>query len=388
MSKMEIRKEELLELIRSLVVIPSHYLAPGGEARVGEELEKIAAREGLSSSRMEIEPGRFNCFITLEGTAPGPHILLCGHMDTVLTEGMEIEPYSSEERDGRIWGRGTVDMKGGLGAMLYAMILLKRQGIPLKGKITLIGTVGEECPHKSEGAYALRSLGHFADMAVIGEATELKIAVAHKGTISLEASIRGKAAHSSNPALGDNAIYKAAALIQGIEKILVPRLEQRIHPLVGKATINVGMIRGGVQNNIVPESCILGINRRYLPGETEAQVIEEIMEIWRQLPYPEEDIRIEALEETDHRVAMETDPEEEVVQSLVRSAQATGLPGEVVGVNYWTDGAHLRAVGIPTVVFGPGNIAQAHAAVEYIEVDQLLKAVEAYMAFLWEQCAR
>ena len=387
MSKKEIRKEELLELIRSLVSIPSHYQAPGGEAKVGEALEAVAAREGLSSSRMEIEPGRFNSFITLEGSAPGPHILLCGHMDTVLTEGMEIDPYSCDERDGRIWGRGTVDMKGGLGAMLYAMILLKRQSIPLKGKVTLIGTVGEECPHKSEGAYALRSLGRFGDLAVIGEATELKIAIAHKGTLSLEVKIRGKAAHSSNPSLGDNAIYKAAALIQRIEKKLVPELESREHPLVGRATINVGMIHGGVQNNIVPESCTLGINRRYLPGETEAQVIEEIMKVWRQLPYPEEDLRISPLEETDNRIAMETDTEEGVAKNLIRAARQAGLPGEVIGVNYWTDGAHLRAAGIPTVVFGPGNIAQAHAAVEFIEVEQLLQAVDAYTAFIQEHCA-
>lgn len=377
---------ELLNILKELVDIPSHYLVNGGELRLANKLEEIAIDEGLEVEYEEITPGRSNIFITLKGNEKGKDIVLCGHMDTVSSEGMTIEPFNGYIEDGKFWGRGSVDMKGGLASMLYAMILLKRQGFIPKGSIQLIGTVGEECPTNSDGAFALRSKGKFADMAIVGEATSLNIAAAHKGTMSLEILIKGKAAHSSNPALGDNAIYKAVDLIALIKNKLLPELDKRSHPLCGRATLNVGMIEGGIQNNIVPDKCKFSLNRRYIPGETENQIVEEIMNLWKELPYSVNDLEIKVLEETENRIPMETAVNDPLVVKLLESCKKQGLDSVINGVNYWTDGAHLRVAGIPTVVFGPGDIAQAHAAIEYIEIDSMEKAVYVYMDFIKEMC--
>ena len=382
----KINPDELLKILKDLVDIESHYLKEGGELKIAKKLGEIAEVEGLSVEYEAVTPGRNNIFITFKGNEEGKHMVLCGHMDTVSSEGMIIEPFNGYIEDGKFWGRGSVDMKGGLACMLYAMILLKRQGFLPKGKITLIGTVGEECPTNSDGAFALRRRGKFADMAIVGEATNLNIAAAHKGTMSLEVKIKGKAAHSSNPALGDNAIYKAVDLITLIKEKLLPELEKRNHPLCGQATLNVGMIDGGIQNNIVPDRCMFSLNRRYIPGEEENQIVEEIIALWRELPYAFDDLSISVLKETENRIPMETDLDETLVVKLLESCKKLGLDSVVNGVNYWTDGAHLRFSGIPTVVFGPGDIAQAHAAVEFIEIASMEKAVAVYMDFIKEMC--
>lgn len=383
----EINQEELLGILKELVDIESHYKIDGGERRLAEKIGEIAEKEGLLVRYEEVTPGRYNAFVEYAGNRPGRHLVLCGHMDTVSAEGMTIEPFKGYIEDGKFWGRGSVDMKGGIASMLYSMILLKRQGFDPAGKITFIGTVGEECPTNSDGAFALRKKGKFADMAIVGEATSLNIAAAHKGTMSLEISIKGKAAHSSNPALGDNAIYKAVELIALIKNKLLPELDNRSHPLCGKATLNVGMIEGGIQNNIVPDRCKFSLNRRYIPGEEESQIIEEILDLWKELPYPLEDLNIIPLKETENRIPMETDLDDPLVKGLLESCRKAGLESVVNGVNYWTDGAHLRVADIPTVVFGPGDIAQAHAAVEFIDIDSMIKSVMVYMDFIKETCS-
>lgn len=383
----EFNNDELLSILKDLVDIESHYLKEGGELKVARKLGEIAEKEGLLVHYEEVTPDRNNAFITLEGKEDGKNIVLCGHMDTVSSEGMSIEPFNGYIEDGKFWGRGSVDMKGGLASMLYAMILLKRQGFIPNGKVTLIGTVGEECPTNSDGAFALRAKGKFADMAIVGEATSLNIAAAHKGTMSLEVAIKGKAAHSSNPSLGDNAIYKAVDLITLIKDKLLPELDKRSHPLCGKATLNVGMIEGGIQNNIVPDKCKFSLNRRYIPGEEESQIVEEILELWRELPYAYDDLSISVLKETENRIPMETELDDPLVEKLLETCKRKGLDSVVNGVNYWTDGAHLRVVGIPTVVFGPGDIAQAHAAVEFIDIASMEKAVSVYMDFIKEMCS-
>ena len=382
----QINREELISMVRELVAIPSHYREPGGEHAVALKLEEMAEREGLGISYEEITPGRYNIEITLDGASDAPHILLCGHLDTVTPIGMEIDPFSGYVEDDKIWGRGSVDMKGGLASMLYAMILLRRSNAPLKGKVTLIGTVGEECPNSSDGAFALRKRGRFADMAIIGEATRLDIAAAHKGTISLEVDIRGRAAHSSNPALGESAIYKAVDLIALIKEDLLPRLAERTHPLCGSATLNVGVIKGGIQNNIVPDRCSFSLNRRYIPGEREEDIVAEILDLWTRLPYRLEDIQIRILEETENRIPMETDVSEAVVVKLQEVCHGLGIGSRIYGANYWTDGAHLRAAGIPTVIFGPGDIKEAHSAREYVDIESLILATRAYIAFIREVC--
>ncbi len=384
--KSKFKLDELLNILKELVDIESHYLVNGGELKVARKLEELALKEDLLVKYEEITPDRNNIFITFKGDEKGKKIVLCGHMDTVLSEGMTIEPFNGYIEDGKFWGRGSVDMKGGLACMLYSLILLKRQGFIPKGSIQLIGTVGEECPANSDGAFALRKKGKFADMAIVGEATSLNIAAAHKGTMSLEINIKGKAAHSSNPALGDNAIYKAVDLIALIKNKLLPELDKRSHPLCGKATLNVGMIAGGIQNNIVPYNCKLSLNRRYIPGETEKQIIEEIISLWKELPYNSNDMEIEVLKETENRIPMETNLDDQLVVNMLESCKRQGLDSVINGVNYWTDGAHLRAAGIPTVVFGPGDIAQAHAAVEYIDIESMEKSVYVYMDFIKEMC--
>lgn len=302
---------------------------------------------------------------------------------------MEIEPFQAYIKEGKLYGRGAVDMKGSVAAMLAAMAALKRAGVEFRGSIKFAGVVGEEAPGTSEGVRALIKRGIGADWAVVGEATGLEIACAHKGMEWLKIEVRGKAAHGSVPQQGINAITKAAKIIQALETKVVPRLKERVHPLVGSPTLNIGRIEGGVQANIVPDYCRFILDRRYIPGETLEEVRGEVQEVIAELKRedPELDAQIVPQRESTGRGPMETAVDHPLVKALQRAgADILGHEPVVKGVDYWTDGAHLVKAGIPTVVFGPGHIAQAHGAVEFVEVEQLVKAAKVYALTALELC--
>lgn len=379
MANTKVNEERLIKIVQDMVKIESHYLIPQGETKVGDYLKKLVEPYGFEVETQEIKDGRKNIYITLEGETPGKTLLYCGHMDTVRPDNMTLPAFDAYVEDGKIWGRGSVDMKGGIAAMIYALIYIKENNIPINGKVVFAGTIGEECPDASEGGMALGEKENFADMAVIGEATNLDIIVAHKGSMGIKVELTGKAAHGSMPHLGDNAIYKCTEYVEALRRELLPILGDKSHPYCGKPTLNVGVIGGGMQNNIVPDSCFFSYDRRYIPGETKEDLFEEILKVGESIGLKRADIKVTPMAETAFRGPMETDDKDPLVLALKSVTEEAGIQSQVCGVDYWTDGSHLSKNGVPTVVFGPGNIQQAHAAEEFIAIDSLVKSADCYI---------
>lgn len=387
---------EPVAILRELVAIPSVNPMAGaasgpdvGEERLTDFLESLFTRLGLTCLRQPVEPGRDNLLAKLDGEVPpqdGGALLLFGvHQDTVPVAGMTIDPYGGEIRDGRLYGRGACDVKGGMAAMIAAVARLAEERPPGMPTIVLACTVNEECGFS--GAQALVDLcrgqsGSFLprrpDAAVVAEPTELDVVLAHKGVVRWRCHTRGLAAHSAHPEQGDNAIYK-----MGRALVAVDRYQREVigslgfHPLCGRPTISVGTIEGGVGVNVVPDHCVVQIDRRLLPGESPEVAIRHLSEYLNQ----------------ETGLALEHDPP--FMQGLPLSEQENGplaerlwaVAAEVAGqcrqiaVAYATDAAFFAAAGIPTVVFGPGSIRQAHTVDEWIALEQLKLATEIYYRF-------
>ena len=375
-----IDKEELIDLIKNLIIIPSHKLTEGQERQLGRFLADTLAKEGIEVHLQEVEDHRENVIGMIKGTGSAQSLMLNGHLDTVPPLGMP-EPFIPRIMDGRLYGRGAADMKAGLGAMAYTLIVIQRAKIRLQGTLLLAGVVGEESG--GIGTAFLARNGPRADMAIVGEPTDLDIVIAHKGTEWLEITVKGKAAHGSVPQEGVNAITRATKVIQAIQERLIPKLQERQHELLNPPTINIGVIRGGEQPNIVPDECKLQLDRRWLPTETLENVIGELQHILAELEESDPQFsvtlrRMEATSIVPHH-PLETPATHPLVQTMREVLRELGVDTSLRGVDYWTDGASLSRAGIPTVVFGPGSITQAHSDEEFVELDSVLIAARAYI---------
>ncbi|HEX9047656.1 MAG TPA: M20/M25/M40 family metallo-hydrolase, partial [Verrucomicrobiae bacterium] len=296
-------------------------------------------------------------------------VLLAPHLDTV---GAEESAFMPTLRNGRLHGRGACDTKGSVAAMLLAICeLATAKGRPQATEIIFAGLIDEE--HAQAGSRALAKKIS-ADLAIVGEPTQLDIVTAHKGSLWLELETRGRAAHGATPQLGKNAVLEMARIVELLETTYAAQLRRRHHRLLGNPTINVGRINGGSQPNIVPDRCRIEIDRRTLPGETDKAVANEIAAL---LAARKLAPRIASM-----KVApappLETDPAQPLVRQFFRSARQTRL----AGVDYFCDAAVLAAGGIPSVVFGPGNIAQAHTADEWISLASLERGKNLLLSFL------
>jgi acetylornithine deacetylase/succinyl-diaminopimelate desuccinylase len=380
-----IERDELLDLACNLIQIPSSRDVPGQEREIGLFLAAWLRDAGLEVELQEVENERYNVLARLRGEKDGPSLMLNGHLDTVPAPAtMKIAPYEPKVMGGRLYGLGAADMKGGLAAMAYAMITLKRASTSLCGDLIFAGVVGEESG--SLGTEHLVKHGLQAEMAIVGEPTDLAIVTAHKGVERLRIVVKGKAAHASHPEKGVNAIVKAAKLVTAIEERLIPRLKERQDELLGSPTLNIGTIRGGGERpNIVPPSCEIKLDRRWLPGETIPGIFAELQEIIDELR--REDPELEAELERDESQGIVRLPHEplkcprdhSLVQALEESLQQVGLQPVITGASFWTDAALLSTLGkIPAVVFGPGDIAQAHSDSEFIEIEEMIAATRIY----------
>jgi acetylornithine deacetylase len=242
--------------------------------------------------------------------------------------------------------------------------------------VSVAFTAGEEFGHV--GVKHLIASGFRCDAAVVGEPTGLDVVSAHKGILRWKMVTTGRAAHSSNPEEGCNAILKMAAVVRALEEKLIPQLRERRHPLLGPPTLSVGRIEGGLQVNVVPDRCVVEVDRRLLPGETWATVRDELEEVLAPLRTADPDLQLLIQEPYQHLVSLETPGDAPIVR-LAREA-VRRIDGEhpVRAVAFGTDAAELSAAGIPSVVFGPGNIGQAHTSDEYVEIRQVVKAAAIY----------
>jgi len=369
------RTEKLLaELIALPSVNPAFLPARhpnAGEKRVADFLAATAARAGLEVELQPVRPGRANVLARLRPPQKVRRtILLAPHLDTVVADNSQFIP---RRKNGRVYGRGACDTKGSVAAMLTALIeLAAAGGRPRETEIVFAGLIDEE--HWQAGSRALVESKFRADLAIVGEPTRLEVITAHKGSLWLELATRGKAAHGATPHLGRNAIHAMARAVDALETDYAKFLRRRRHPLLGTATVNVGQIQGGQQPNIVPAACAIVIDRRTLPGETEAGVMRELGAFLRQRGLP---VRV-ASTKAAPCLALETDVKIPLVREFLRCVNQT----KPRGVDYFCDAAVLSAGGIPSVVFGPGDIAQAHTAEEWISLRSLEAGKNSLFRFL------
>ncbi len=346
-----------------------------GEQRVADFLAHQADRAGLELSFQKVFPGRSNVIARLvpAGGRPRQRVLLAPHMDTVgVSDESSFQPRKS---GGRLYGRGACDTKGSVAAMFSALLHLANHGPrPRQTEIALLALVDEE--HGQNGSWTFSKSKQKADFAIVGEPTLNQAVTAHKGDFWLRLSTKGKAAHGARPELGKNAIHEMAKVVDLLATKYARALKKKRHPLLGNPTINVGHIQGGKQANIVPDECSILIDRRTLPGESEKTVRQELNDLFKS-----KDLKVDIANHKDNPCpALETDPKLPLVQQLMTVLQQK----QPLGVDYFTDAAPLAAGGTPTVVFGPGDIAQAHTANEWISIKSLNLATEQLKKFLSE----
>ena len=371
------------KLLRELIALPSvnpAFLPPGdvhaGEQRVADFLAVTAARAGLEVEFQKALPGRVNLIARLvPEKKPSRTILLAPHLDTVPAA--SEKQFMPQRKGDRIFGRGACDTKGSVAAMLSALCALtKSRQRPRETQVIFAGLVDEESGQAGSRALARSRLK--ADLAIVGEPTSLQVVTAHKGNIWLQLETRGVSAHGSRPELGRNAINAMAHVIEAFETDYPALLRRRHrHPLLGVATINVGTVQGGTQANIVPDFCSITLDRRTLPGETDAGVQREIAQFLARKKLPATFISAR----TAPCLPMETDSRLPLVQEFLCSIGQK----RPVGVNYFCDAAILAAGGIPSVVFGPGDIAYAHTVDEWISLRELERARDMLVRFLSSQ---
>ena len=357
---------DVITLLRDLVSIDSvnPSLVPGarGEAAIAQRIAAELMSIGLTVAITEVAPGRPNVVGVLQGRAPGRALMLCGHIDTVGVAGMD-QPFEPVEREGRLYGRGSQDMKGGVAAMIAAARAIVDSGGLTSGALVIAAVIDEE--HASLGAEALVARQR-ADGAVVTEPTDLDIAVAHKGFQWVNVETRGRAAHGSRPREGRDAILRMGRVLTALESLDRRLQSGPLHPLLGTASLHASLISGGRELSSYPDRCLLQMERRTLPGESERVALDEAEAILAAVRRDDPDVMGSAAL-TFGRSPYEIDRTHPLPGMLATAAAGVGHTAKHVGMTFWTDAAILGAAGIPSVLFGPGG-AGLHSTEEYVRV--------------------
>jgi acetylornithine deacetylase len=366
----------IVELLSKLVAIDSvnPSLVPGGagEREIAAFVAAWARDAGLLVDVMEGTPGRPSVVVRAPGRHDGPTLLLCGHYDTVTVEGM-LDPHTPRVVGDRLYGRGAYDMKAGLAAALLACREAARRELP--GEVLVAAVADEE--HASLGIQeVLESVR--AEAAIVTEPTELELVVAHKGFVWSEIAVVGRAAHGARPDLGVDAIANAGPILTAIGA-LDADLGSRMHPLLGRASVHASVISGGEELSSYPAHCVIGLERRTLPGESVADVEAELESILRGREATARTLLA--------REPFEADQSSDFV-GVVRqtAADVLGTAPPIGGAGFWADSAFIAAAGIPTVMFGPGGEG-AHAAEEWVSISDTEAVARVLVAVAERVCA-
>ncbi len=358
-------------LLVELVEIPS--VNPGldggpGEVALGDAVAAVLTSLGLTPIRQPVTDGRFNVVARVEGVRGSPIVAFEAHMDTVAFSG--DAQARAVRRNGRIHARGACDTKGALVAMLEALRLLEH-----RPHITILfaATIDEE--FGTLGVKQFVRDNPEIDLAVVGEPTRLQTAIAHKGLLRFRIRTEGVPAHGSRPELGVNAIYGMGRVLDAVQRDVIPELRQVMHPLLGAPSLAVTTIHGGSAENVIPAACTIGLDRRVNPGEDMAAWLRRVDQVLEGLR--DQQIKV-VREEPWFRIApLDTPPDHRLPRAMQEARRLVlAIDDPPVGVTYGSDASDFVQVGVPTVVFGPGDIEQAHGNDEWVEIEDVARAAE------------
>lgn len=385
-----LQESEAIAFLQELIRINS-INPPGKEKPVAEAIERRLEAAGIAVELDEVAPERTNIFASLPANRthadPGERVLIySGHLDTVPIGSVDWlhDPLAADIMENKMYGRGTSDMKGGVAAMIMAMECLHRAGVSLQGTLRFVGTVGEEVDCFGAKQVTVKGQIDDATAMVISEPSANELFCAHKGALWLEIRIFGKTAHGSMPEQGVNAISVMNRFINKLDEF---SLVHEPHPLLGTPTMNIGTIQGGVKTNVVPDACTMTLDIRTVPGQVHADIVKEIRVLL-------DDICTAAGATYDLAIANDmppvTTPEDDAFTQLAVQAGERHLAQQLTpkGVRYFTDGSvYAPHLGIPVLIYGPGEPTMAHQPDEWIEIDKYLAAIRYYIALAVEYLA-
>ncbi|MEA3213720.1 MAG: succinyl-diaminopimelate desuccinylase [Chthoniobacter sp.] len=363
----------VVELLQALIRIPSvnPHGDPGieavGEKQLAEWLAIFLESIGAEVELREVLPDRPNVVARWRADRPGkPKLLFAPHTDTVSVEGMSIDPFGAELRDGKIWGRGASDTKGSMAAMLWALRGFRGRLGGLGHEIWFAGLMSEET--SQHGSRALASEERF-DFVIAGEPTGLDVVHTHKGSAFLNLVTHGTAGHASRPDPGGNAIDKMHDVLGIVRTELAAEFAAQRHPLLGHSTLSIGTIHGGTKTNIIPDRCTASVDLRFVPAHYRATIIDEIAARLRRVC---PDLEVSAIPAP----PLQTDP----AHPLIAKLEACGA--RPVGAPWFCDACYFAERGMPAVAIGPGSIEQAHTRDEWIAVEELERGADFFARFL------
>jgi acetylornithine deacetylase/succinyl-diaminopimelate desuccinylase family protein len=361
-----------VELTQELIRINSEN-PPGNEKQIAKFIKDFLDDLKIPSELIEFEKNRCD---VIASVGSGKGLMFNGHLDTVPAgENWRLDPFEGKLINGKIYGRGSSDMKGGLAAILTAVKNLSKEDF--KRKLLLTFVADEEVSMKGSEYLIKNRKEIFKDVkyGIMAESNDLDLTIAQKGIVQIKIKFKGKAAHGSRPDLGDNAIYKAVDFIQELRK-LIEELKKRRNPILGSGTINVGKINGGTKINVVPDSCSLEVDRRIIPGETIDYAVNQIKKILKKL-------KLQAYVEVGKgRMPMQISDKLELIK-LIKSIAKTKTVGES---GYTEAELFYKDAKVPCVSFGPGISNQAHVANEFITIKNLQKATRIYEKVIRKVC--
>ena len=394
-------QHQLRQLAAELVRIPSENPLDGpvgegkGEAALAEFVASYLRDAGVACELRDAVPGRPSVVARVPGAGlpaealalqtpsqaeeAGPAeageeaIWFDAHLDTVSAVGMEFDPYAARVEGDVLYGRGASDDKASMAAMMAALIRVAQSGVRPPADIIFTATADEE--YRMRGLHSLLEGGLTARAGIIGEPTGLRVITAHKGVVRVTITTRGKAAHGSDPDAGVNAIYKMARVVQALEAYAKGGAGIEAHPILGRGTLSVGVIRGGEYVNVVPDRCVIEVDRRVLPGEEGRKAVSELRNY---LSNALEDIEAEVSPPTFLVPGLDLSAEHPLAEAAVAAVKQITGKASLGGMAGATHAGPLGRAGIPAVVLGPGAMGQAHTSTERLDLIQLEKAADVY----------